>query len=53
MGDSALLYTLRFWVITYLDRFKTEVAVRNDLYNALNKAKIGIPFPTQTVYVKK
>ena len=53
MGDFALKFEARFWVGSYRDRFQTKVDATEAIYNALTKAKIGIPFPTSTVYLKK
>ncbi len=53
MGESSLNFTLKFWLPKYdlkYDRKREEVRL---LYKALNKNKIGIPFPTRTVYLKK
>jgi MscS family membrane protein len=50
MNDFSLDFKLYYWVPNYSDRFMTEDAVMTNLYQALNKAKIGIPFPTRTVY---
>lgn len=52
MGDFALKFRVYFWV----ERWNLEVAKRAEatekIYDALQKAKIIIPFPTQTLYVK-
>lgn len=52
MGDFSLKFQARFyvhWHKTHTKGFEaTEV-----IYNALRKAKIEIPFPTQTVQIKK
>lgn len=53
MADFALLFKARFWVETYSERFDMKVAGTNLVYEILNKNKIGIPFPTQTIYTKK
>ncbi len=53
MGDSALEFKARFWVKDYSDKFETELEATEKIYKALNKSKIGIPFPTRTVYLKK
>ncbi|MBI5389846.1 mechanosensitive ion channel family protein [Candidatus Woesearchaeota archaeon] len=53
MGDFALKFTARFWVDDYEkapDRREEAVC---KIYDALNTAKIGIPFPTSTVYIKQ
>jgi len=53
MGDSALEFEARFWVKSYDERFRTKVKATEEIYKDLTKAKIGIPFPTRTVYMKK
>lgn len=53
MGDSALEFKARFWVTDYSDKFAAELEATEKIYKALNKSKIGIPFPTRTVYLKK
>ena len=53
MGDSALEFKARFWVTDYSDKFSAELEATEKIYKALNKSKIGIPFPTRTVYLKK
>ncbi len=53
MGDSSLKFKLFFWVDSYTKRFDAKEEATEAVYNALNKAKINIPFPTQTVYLKK
>jgi len=53
MGDSALLFEAKFWVKNISERYETKEKATCMIYDALNKAKIGIPFPTRTVHVKK
>lgn len=53
MADFSLNFSARFWVADYRERFKTKENATCLFYNALNKAKIGIPFPTRTVYMEK
>lgn len=53
MGDFSLGFRLFFWVDNYTKRFNAKEKATEAVYNSLNKAKIGIPFPTQTVYLKK
>ncbi len=50
MADSSLNFELRFWVDDVDNVWPKKFEANEKLYNALNKAKIGIPFPTRTVY---
>lgn len=51
MGESSLNFTATFWVENVADRFAKQLEYTEKIYNALNKNKIGIPFPTRTVYM--
>jgi len=53
MGDSALQFKAHFWVEKWGQAYDKKLEATEVIYNALNKAKIGIPFPTQTIYLKK
>lgn len=53
MNDFSLGFRLYFWVDSYTKRFDAKEEATELIYNALNKAKIEIPFPTHTVYLKK
>jgi MscS family membrane protein len=53
MGDFALEFTARFWVKDYNDKFLTKIKATEEIYKDLNKNKIGIPFPTRTLYLRK
>ena len=53
MGDSALKFKTYFWVDNWKEAYGKKLEATEKIYDALNKAKIGIPFPTQTVYLKK
>ena len=53
MGDSALIFQAMAWVDDYNDAFMTKEESTNKIYLALNKAKIGIPFPQMDVHLKK
>ena len=53
MGDFALELKAYCWVPDIGDRFSTKERLTCAIYNALNKSKIGIPFPTRTIYMKK
>jgi len=53
MGDSALLFKAFCWVPDISLKFTTKEHLTCNIYNALIKNKIGIPFPTRTIYMKK
>lgn len=53
MGDFALKFRAVFWVADWNMAWGKKIEMTEEIYNALNKAKIGIPFPTQTVYLRK
>ena len=53
MSDFSLDFVARAWVQSYTEAYSTKLKVTDEIYNALNKANIGIPFPTRTIYTKK
>ena len=53
MGDFALKFKLMFWIDDLSKKWAVHQEVIAAIYTTLNKHKIGIPFPTRTVYVKK
>ena len=52
MSDFALDFVARVWIQSYTEAYSTKLKVTDEVYNALNKAHIGIPFPTRTIYTK-
>jgi small-conductance mechanosensitive channel len=52
MSDFSLDFVARVWVQSYTEAYSTKLKVTDEIYNALNKADIGIPFPTRTVFTK-
>ncbi|MGD2294799.1 MAG: mechanosensitive ion channel family protein [Candidatus Aminicenantes bacterium] len=52
MSDFSLDFVARAWVTSYAEAYSMKLLMTDVIYNALNKAKIGIPFPTHTVYTK-
>lgn len=52
MGDSGLKFKARFWV-DWNKGYDKWVEATGVIYEALQKAKIGIPYPTRTVYIKR
>jgi MscS family membrane protein len=53
MGDSALIFQAMAWVDDYNDAFMAKEEATSRMYDALNQAKIGIPFPQMDVHLKK
>lgn len=53
MSDFSLDFTARTWVAAYSEAFDTKLMMTDAIYDALNRAGIGIPFPTRTIYTKK
>jgi len=53
MSDFSLDFISRVWVKTYGEAYSMKLSVTEAIYNALNQAGIGIPFPTRTVYNKQ
>lgn len=53
MGDFSLNFIAYYWVDNFDKVWATKLDLTDAIYKRLNKEKIGIPFPTQTVYLKK
>jgi len=53
MSDFSLDFVARAWVKDYNEAYAMQLVLTDNVYNALNKAGIGIPFPTRTVFTKK
>lgn len=53
MGDFALKFQANFWVDRWDKSWNKKLEATEKIYGALRRAKIGIPFPTQTIYLKK
>ena len=53
MGDHALLFKAYFYVETFEIKLSALDEANTKIYNALNKAKIEIPFPQMDVHMKK
>lgn len=53
MGEFSLKFKAFFWVKSIEDKIEAKERATTAIYNALNKNKINIPFPTRTVYLKE
>lgn len=53
MGSSSLNFSARFWVSNYDEAFVKKLEATDLIHEELTKAKIGIPFPTQTIHLRK
>jgi MscS family membrane protein len=53
MGSSSLNFKAYFYVKKYDQRFAALDEANTKIYNALNKNKIGIPFPQMDVWIKE
>jgi len=55
MGDFSLKFKANFWIENWETAYgkSKQSEATEKIYDALNKAKINIPFPTHTVLMKK
>jgi MscS family membrane protein len=49
MGDSAMIFCVRWWIESYADTRRVMDRVNTALQKALDEAGIESPFPTQTI----
>ncbi len=52
MGDSAMVFRVRWWIESYVDTRRMFDRVHTALQQALDAAGIDLPFPTQTLDVR-
>ena len=52
-GDFALKFKAFFWVGSIEKKIESKEAALSAIYSVLNKNKVGIPFPTRTVYLSQ
>ena len=52
MGDSAMIYRVRWWIETYADTRRMFHKVHRALQAALDEAGIDCPYPTQSVNIE-
>ena len=53
MADYSLNFVARAWVADFNKQYSTKLEMTQLIYDTLNKANIGIPFPTRTIYLEK
>jgi MscS family membrane protein len=53
MGPYSLNFRVVFWVNDYTKSWDAKLLITERIYKALTKHKIDIPFPTQTLILKK
>ena len=53
MAESSLNFKAYFYVDSFEDRFNAIDEANTRIYNALNKAKIEVPFPQIDVHLKR
>ncbi|MFW6450032.1 MAG: mechanosensitive ion channel family protein [Nanoarchaeota archaeon] len=53
MDDFSLNFKLIFFVRDFMESFKIKSQLTSQIYKELRKHKIGIPFPTRTIYNMK
>ncbi len=51
MGDSAMIFRVRWWIETYADTRRVTDEVHTALQHALDEAGIVSPFPTQSIFM--
>jgi MscS family membrane protein len=51
MGDSAMIFRIRFWIESYVDTRRVIDRVHTALQGAMDAAGIQSPFPSQNLYV--
>ena len=49
MGDSARIFRVRWWIVSYVDTRQVLDRVHTAVERALNEAGIEMPFPTQSI----
>jgi len=51
MGDSAIVFIVRWWIETYADTRRVTDEVNTALQAALDAAGIKSPYPSQSIYL--
>lgn len=50
-AESALIFRVRCWIEHYIETRRILDKMNSALYNALNEAGIGIPFPQRDLHL--
>jgi small-conductance mechanosensitive channel len=53
MADFSLNYKARLWIDDISYKLEMKDKFTTGIYKTLQSNKIGIPFPTRTIYMKK
>ena len=53
MEDFYLKFSVRFWIADYGQAWSQKLEATDKIFSALKANKIDIPFPTQTIHLKK
>ena len=51
MGNSAMVFRVRWWIESYVDTLSMFDRVHDALQDALDAAGIEMPYPTQTLHL--
>ena len=52
-GDSAVVYEVRFWIDDHRRNNAISDAVRTNIWYALHRHRINIPYPTRTLHLER
>ncbi len=52
-GDSSVHYEIKFWLQDHADYNNVVDAIRTNVWYALQREGLGIPFPIQTLHIQK
>lgn len=52
-GDSGVDFRVKYWLEDYKRYVGTDAAVRQRVWYAMQRAKIGFPFPTRTLHIER
>lgn len=52
LGDSGLEWEVKYWLDDYTKFNDTDALIRERIWYAFQREKIGFPFPTRTIYIE-